>query len=147
MKISRRSVSHKDLEGEAYRNPMAPMKENSARTARPRAYHALLRPTSVMLSCRDEAFNNRLHRDLVVMVPLIASVSMIIALGFSTSSKLVWCFKGPGLSIPSGNGMIASLNRSEPRYCPDILGVYAIYCCMWVDKPTTEQCNQTAKDE
>jgi hypothetical protein len=93
---------------ETYRNAKAPMIENTVSTMTPRAYHALLRPTSSALSCLDEASKKRLHLDLVVIVLALISVAVMSAFDFSvcTFSILVRDFDNADLSTSSENDMI-----------------------------------------
>lgn len=91
---------------------MAPTRDITASTKTPRAYHALVRPTSALLNCRDEASMKRLHLDLLV-VGLLVSVSVMIALIFSTVSSFSCSFDEPDFSTSSRNAIL--VNCSGPR--------------------------------
>lgn len=93
--------------GQTYRNPMAPTREITTSTNTPRAYHALVRPTSSLLNCRDEASMKRLHLDLPG-VGLLVSVSVMIVFIFSTLSNLSCNFDEPDFSTSSGNDMLVN---------------------------------------
>lgn len=90
---------------QAYRNPIPPTRVNNASTKTPRAYHALVRPTSALLNCRDEATIRRLHLDPRRVEPLI-SVSVMTAFAFCTSSNFFDVFDEPAFSTSSGRDIL-----------------------------------------
>jgi hypothetical protein len=92
------------------------MRESKAKTTTPRAYHALLRPTSSVLNCRDKASMYRLHLDLLDVESSLASLSVRITFDFSTSSDsvLLCDFDDDEFSTSSGNDILMALTRLKP---------------------------------